>query len=120
MPLLESCRPEDGVIHLSRNRVETQPEVPAVKGPERMVQEVVAIHAELQLLRFCDAEILEQSQVHVENPRPVNGREDRRTVLADLRGHSEATCVDVLVRSKVGPRVAREDGIKLDIGRAKE
>src|SRR5450755_4532956 len=66
--------------------------------PQRMVQEVACLNAELQLHRFLDLEVLEKPQIRIEERGPVNGRKNRRAVLPHLSGQREATAVDVLMR----------------------
>ena len=52
-----------------------------------MVQEVVAIDAELEFLRLGDLEVLEESQIGVKEPGAVDRRQDGGAVLPDLGWH---------------------------------
>src|SRR5580658_1007914 len=90
--------------------------LPAIEGPQRMVQEVIAVDTELQFLRFGDLEVLKQSQVGVEEPRSIDGWQHRRPVLPDTRRLGETVPIDELVRRQVRRRVASEDRGQLQVG----
>src|SRR5208337_5153683 len=72
--LLERGLAEDWVILRECVLIEAKAEVTPVEGPQRMVQEVVPIEAELQRLPLLDLEVLEQCQIGVEEVGSVNGR----------------------------------------------
>jgi hypothetical protein len=81
--------------------------------PQRVVQEVVALNAELQILRFRHSEILEHSQVGVKVRGSVCDRQQGRAVLANRSWSRKTIPVHVLMLSQIGGRIAREDGIEL-------
>jgi hypothetical protein len=72
--LLKRGLAEDRVILLQCGRIEAKTHVPSVERPQRMVQEVVPIEAELERPRLSDLEVLEKRQIGVEEARSVNGR----------------------------------------------
>src|ERR1035438_8857456 len=78
-----------------------------------MVQEIIAVDAELQLLRFADLEVLEQPQIGVEVPWSVDGRQHRTPILPDLRREGEAVRVDELVRPQARSGVACLNRVQL-------
>ena len=78
-----------------------------------MVQEVIHLEAELQPLRLRDREILEQAQIGVEVMRPIDDRQQRRTILANRVWGCETAAVDVLVRPQARQRIASHDRVKL-------
>ena len=79
-----------------------------------MIQEVVGLSTELKFHRFLDLEILEDSQIPVEERRAVDHRQQCRTVLAHLRRCCETVWIDVLVRPEIRGRVARDNRIQLN------
>src|ERR1700751_5578403 len=90
MALLVGRVAEQRSVHRARGRIETDLQVlPVIEGPQRMVQEVVTVDTELQLLRLTELEVFEKPQIGVEEPRSVDGRQDGRPVLPDLRWESE-------------------------------
>src|SRR5258708_7035263 len=91
--LLLSDGAEQRCVDLAGGRIETESQIASVERPQRVIQEVVAVEPNLQLLRFFDLEVLEQTQIHVEEARPIDRGQDGRTVLADGGGHGEATRV---------------------------
>ena len=87
----------------------------------RVIQEVIAVQAKLQLLPLpMDIEVLEQSHIGVEIRWPVDDRQRRGAVLADLVGECEAAQVDELVWREIRFRVARHDRRERNIGRAQQ
>ena len=97
MALLLSCGSEQGRVDFAGGRIETQSQVGSIERPQWVIQEVGPVEAELQLFRFLELEVLEESQIGVEESRSVDGREYRRAVLTDLRWWSETTRIDELI-----------------------
>src|SRR5258708_21767031 len=95
-------------------------EVTSIERPERVVKEIRAIEADLQFLRLFNLEVLEESQVGVEEGRSVNRRKHARAVLADARRDGETARVDELVCRQPRGRVAGQDRVELDIIRAQQ
>ena len=83
MALLLGDRAEQRRVDLAGVAIEAETQIASVERPQRVVQEVVSVEAELQLLRLLDLEVLEQPQVGVEERRPVDRRQNARTILAD-------------------------------------
>ena len=105
MALLLGHRAEHRSIQLARSAVEAEIQVASVERPQRMIQEVVPVEAELQLLRLLELEVLEESQIGVEERRSVDRRQHGRAVLPDCGRDAETARVDVLVR----PRGSQSD-----------
>ena len=81
--------------------------------PQRVVQEVVALNAELQILRFRHSEILEDSQVGVKVRGSVCDRQQGRAVLANRSWSGKAIAVHVLMLSQMGCGIASDNRIEL-------
>src|SRR5947209_2087829 len=81
--------------------------------PQRVVQEVVALNAELQILRFRHSEILEDSQVGIKVRRSVCHRQQGRAVLANDSWSGKAIAVHVLMRSQMRCGIAGDERIEL-------
>jgi len=112
-----------GLSELSRRRIllELQRQIGVVgERPHRVVQEVVALNAELQIFRFRHSEILEQSEVRVKVRGSVCYRQQRRAVLADGSWSSKAIPVYELMRAQIGGGVASYDGIELHSVRSQD
>ena len=88
--------------------------------PQRVIEEVVALNAELQILRFRHSEVLEQSQVGVKVRRSVCNGQQGRAVLADRSRSGKAIAVHVLMLSQMGRGIAGDDGIELHGIRAQD
>src|SRR5690606_16326241 len=86
--------------------VEPKRQVGVGEGPQRVVQEIVTIEAQLQSPAFAEVKVLEQSQVRVEEGRAVNDRQYGWSILADLAGNRETGLVDVLIRAQIRARIA--------------
>ena len=105
--------PEVRGVHLECVLIEAEGEIRLIgEGPQRVVQPVVPIDAELKRLRLGDAEVLEDSHIPVEERWSVNGWDNVGAVLADHRRRAETGGVDVLVRPKACPRVTRNKRLK--------
>src|SRR5712664_3863610 len=104
-----------GLSQLLRYRVlhEVEVEVAAVKRVQRMVQEVIGLHPELESLRFRDGKVLKHRQVGVEVFRSVSHREQRWPIFANGCWRREATRVDVLMWTQARQRIAGQDGVQL-------
>src|SRR5579871_2143104 len=100
--------------------LEGEPEIVSVKRPQRMVHPVVEVEPELQLLALLDGKVLEQCHIPVEVRRSINGRQDERAVLADLRWGREEIPIDVLMRCQPTRWIAGHNGIELDLRRAQQ
>src|SRR5262249_25473216 len=100
--------------------VKAQTQIASVEGPQRVVQEVVAIEPKLYLLGLLDLEVLEQAHIPVEKCRPVDRGENGGAVQADGRGHGETIGIDELVRREALPRIARQYRVELNVVRAEE
>src|ERR1035437_6330886 len=120
MALLLGYGAEQGRVDLAGSRIEAEAEVAAVERPQGAIQEIGAIEPELQLLRLLELEVLEKSQVGVEESRSVNRGKDAWAILADCSRDGEAAWVDELVRCQALRGIAGQDRIQLNIGRAKE
>src|SRR5690348_4331137 len=79
-----------------------------------MIQEVVRLDTELQLHRFLNLEILEESQIGIEEGGAIDRGQNGRTVLEGLSRHGEAARVDPLVVSQIRGRIASDDRIQLN------
>src|SRR5271165_4899004 len=117
-------RVAEGRIALSESTriilLEGEAEIVSVKRPQRMVHKVVEVEPELQLLALGDGEVLEQRHIPIEIARAVDGRQDKRAVLTDLRRGREAISVDVLMRFQPRRWIARQNGVELDLRRAQQ
>src|SRR5262249_29416073 len=121
MALLGGHRSEKRRIDHSGRAVKSEAQVAAVvERPERVIEEIIRVEAELQLFALADVEILEQAEVGVEVGRSVDRWKHGGAVLADLRGEAEATRVDELMRPEIGSRVASENRHESDIRRAEQ
>ena len=119
MALLGRHGPEKRSIDQPGRAIEAEIEVAPVERPQRVIQEVVAVQAELQLLPLAmNIEVLEQSHIGVEIRRSVDDRQRGGAVLADLVGEREAAQVYELVWREIRFRVARHDRRERNIGRA--
>src|SRR5450432_4510546 len=83
MALLLGYRSEQRRVDLAGSPIETKIQVAAVERPQRVIQEVGSIEPDLQLLRFLELEVLEESQIGVEEGRSVNRGKDCGAILAD-------------------------------------
>src|ERR1022692_185143 len=111
---------EQGRVDLAGTPIETEIQVAVVERPQRVIQEIGAIEPELELFRLLNLEVLEETQVGIEESRSVNCRQNARSILADGGRDGEAARVDVLVRCQVRCGIAGQDWIQLNIGRAQE
>jgi len=120
MSLLGSDRPEQRRIQDARSAGESQIEIATVETPQRVIEEVVSVQADLQPLLFGDCEVLEQAEIGVEERGSVNHRQSCGAVLSDLRREAEAARIDELMRSQIRARIAGQNRRKLNVGRAQQ
>ena len=119
--LLVNNRSEPGSIDCGRRTETDTTQVGiTVERPQRMVQEVVSVEAELQFLRLGDIEILEHSKIGVEVRRSVNRRNHGRPVLPDPRREGEAIGIDVLILREVGSGITGLNRVKANIRGAQQ
>src|SRR5579863_5532006 len=85
-----------------------------------MVHPVVQVEAELQLLALSDGKVLEQAHIPIEIGRSIDGWQECRPVLADLRRSLETTRIDVLMRFQPTRWIARQNRVELDFRRAQQ
>src|ERR1035438_5284203 len=111
---------EQGRVDLAGTPIETEIQVAVVERPQRVIQEIGAIEPELELFRLLNLEVLEETQVGIEESRSVNCRQNARSILADGGRDGEAARVDVLVRCEALRGIAGQDWIQLNIGRAQQ
>src|SRR5690242_8888914 len=85
-----------------------------------MVQEVKGLNAELELHRLLDLEILENTQIGVEERWSVDWGQECRAILSDRCRHCETTAVDVLMRPEILAGIAGQYRVDLDAIRPEE
>ncbi len=120
MALLVSGDAEIRVVGLECVGIKAEAEVSSIEGPQRMVQEIVSGEPELQGFGLTDFETLVESEIPVEIPWSIDGRDDDPAILADPGGNRETIGVDVLVLTEVGFGIARQDRIELYVGRSQQ